>query len=246
MNAPSVASTQIGSVKPRILYAEDDANLGFVTADNLGLQGFEVIHCLDGQETLKRFAEEPFDLCILDVMMPKLDGFEVARRIRALNEQVPILLLTARTMNQDRLEGLRTGADDYLTKPFSMEELTLKVRIFLKRSSVSHTPSERKEVYTLGNYVFDYANFGLSIAGAEEHKRILTLREAQLLRLFCRKPNLVVPREEILSLLWGEDDYFMGRSLDVFISRLRKYLSHDAAVNLETVHKIGFIMRVKQ
>ncbi|MES2387589.1 MAG: response regulator transcription factor [Bacteroidota bacterium] len=235
--------------KPRILYVEDDLNLGFVTADNLVLQGFDVQHVTDGLTALQRFGAEAFDICVLDVMLPKIDGFELARRIRSLNDQVPILMLTARNMREDRLEGLRTGADDYITKPFSIEELVLKIRIFLKRSAVkapeAKTPAEA-EKYTCGKFLLDFANLKLSQpANPEIAAESLTLREGQLMRLLFRKPDVLIPREEILSLLWGNDDYFSGRSLDVFISRMRKYLKADPMLQVENVHKVGFMMKTR-
>jgi DNA-binding response OmpR family regulator len=226
--------------KPRILYVEDDINLGFVTTDNLSLQGFNVTHCTDGQEALKCFRAHVFDLCIVDVMLPSLDGFELSRRIRAINHQIPILFLTARNMKEDRLEGLRTGADDYLTKPFSLEELNLKIRIFLRRSALV-MPNTEPQIFTLGNYELNFSNLKLLHIPSGKIQN-LTLREGELVKLFFKSPNKLLAREEILIPLWGNNDYFNGRSLDVFISRLRKYLSQDERLKLENVHKVGFML----
>jgi DNA-binding response OmpR family regulator len=230
-----------GRAAARILYAEDDPNLGFVTRDNLERRGYQLTHCVDGAEALAAFRRQPFDLCLLDVMLPGLDGFALARCIRELNPQVPILFLSARALGEDRITGLRTGADDYITKPFSLEELTLRMEVFLKRAAgplpaASPAPA-------LGSYTFDPANLTLSHAAGTVR---LTQKEGQLLALFARHPGQLLKREEILRQLWGDDDYFLGRSLDVFISRLRKHLRHDARLQLRNVNRVGFVLEVSQ
>ncbi|MES2732063.1 MAG: response regulator transcription factor [Bacteroidota bacterium] len=231
--------------KPHILYVEDDINLSFVTRDNLEMYGYIITCCTDGASALATFSQAPhehpgFDLCILDVMLPKMDGFTVARHMREQNPHIPILFLSAKSMKEDRITGLRAGADDYITKPFSIEELVLRIEVFLKRSQISHQPSP--SIFQLGRYQFQFDNLQLN---CPEEKFNLTLKEGQLLRLFCLRTNQLLKREEILNTLWGNDDYFMGRSLDVFISRLRKYLRHDTALSLENVHRVGFVMRIK-
>jgi len=229
--------------KAHILYVEDDESLSYVTQDNLELQGYEVTHCINGREALKLIEEDngrTFDLYILDIMLPDTDGFAIAKAIRATDEQTPILFLTAKSLKEDRLYGLRLGADDYITKPFSIEELILKVEIFLRRSNVSVAPSPGK--YQLGLFSFDYPN--LTLKGKEQSRR-LTQKEADLLRLFAEQPNQVIRRSAILEQLWGEDDYFLGRSLDVFISRLRKYLKADPKLRIENIHGVGFRLRVE-
>ena len=220
--------------KFKILYAEDDETLAFLTKDNLE-QSYEVTHCSDGEIALEAFKSNSFDLCVLDIMMPKKDGFELAEAIRKLNSDVPIIFLSAKTLKEDRIKGLRLGADDYLVKPFSIEELLLKIEIFLKRSQKSSLPENNN--YTIGKYQFDSKNY---LVFTDVEKISLTQREAELLKLFLDNKNIVLKREEILKSLWGNDDYFMGRSLDVFISRLRKILTNEKGIAIENLHGIGF------
>jgi len=220
--------------KSRILYVEDDETLSFVTMDNLELHGYLVDHCLDGESAVESFFKENYDLCILDVMLPKMDGFAVAEKIRATDPNVPILFLTAKSLKEDRIHGLKLGADDYITKPFSIEELILKIEVFLRRKYVSVSINDQ---YKVGNYSFDYRNLVLSLDGEE---RNLTQKEADLLKMLLDHKNNVVKRSVILEKLWGEDDYFLGRSMDVFISRLRKYLSSDPKIKLDNIHGVGF------
>ena|SRR6218665_2306538 len=219
----------------KILYAEDDETLAFLTKDNLEQNNYEVIHCPDGKSALKIFEEEEFDICIFDIMMPKMDGFDLAQAVRKIDIDVPIIFLSAKTLKEDRIKGLRLGADDYLVKPFSIEELLLKIEIFLKRSQKNIPPV--KTIYKVGKYQFDTKNF---ILFNDEEKVGLTQREAELLKLFLDHKNSVLKREQILTSLWGTDDYFMGRSLDVFISRLRKILANEDGISIENLHGIGF------
>ncbi|MDN3674175.1 response regulator transcription factor [Flavobacterium branchiarum] len=219
----------------KILYTEDDETLGFLTKDNLEQNNYDVTHCCDGKLGLEAFNKGNFDICILDIMMPKIDGFELATEIRKLNSDIPIIFLSAKTLKEDRIKGLRLGADDYLIKPFSIEELLLKIEIFLKRSHKND--SIDKFIYKIGKYHFDTKNF---ILFNENEKIGLTQREAELLKLFLDNKNSVLKREQILTSLWGDDDYFMGRSLDVFISRLRKILANEQGISIENLHGIGF------
>lgn len=219
----------------KILYAEDDETLAFLTKDNLEQNAYEVIHCSDGKSALNIFEEEDFDICIFDIMMPKMDGFELAEAVRKIDLDVPIIFLSAKTLKEDRIKGLRLGADDYLVKPFSIEELLLKIEIFLKRSQKNIPVA--KTIYEVGKYQFDTKNF---ILFNDEEKVGLTQREAELLKLFLDHKNSVLKREQILTSLWGTDDYFMGRSLDVFISRLRKILANEQGISIENLHGIGF------
>lgn len=220
--------------KFKILYAEDDETLAFLTKDNLE-QNYDVTHCENGEIALSTFKKEVFDICVLDIMMPKFDGFELAEGIRKLNTDVPIIFLSAKTLKEDRIKGLRIGADDYLIKPFSIEELILKIEIFLKRSNkISFVETK---FYTLGKYQFDSKNF---LVFNDAEKISLTQRESDLLKLFIDNKNVVLKREEILKSLWGTDDYFLGRSLDVFISRLRKILVSEKTIAIENLHGIGF------
>lgn len=219
----------------RILYTEDDETLAFLTKDNLQQNNYEVVHCSDGKSGLDAFKKEDFDICILDIMLPKIDGFELATEIRKNNTDIPIIFLSAKTLKEDRIKGLRLGADDYLVKPFSIEELLLKIEIFLKRSQKNSFIDS--PLYTIGKYQFDYTNFFLF---NDDEKIGLTQREAELLKLFFDNKNTVLKREKILSTLWGNDDYFTGRSLDVFISRLRKFLINEKGISIENIHGVGF------
>lgn len=222
-------------MKPKILYAEDDATLAFLTKDNLEQHGYDVYHCADGSDCLEKFRSARFDLCILDIMLPKIDGFELASEIRKADGDIPIIFLSAKTLKEDKLKGLRLGADDYLVKPFSIEELILKIEIFLKRSQKQKPVTD--PIYEIGKYKFDSGNH-LIFNDTEKIK--LTHRESELLQLFLENKNKVLKREEILKSLWGDDDYFMGRSLDVFISRLRKILANENGIAIENLHGIGF------
>lgn len=227
-------------IKYRILYAEDDETLAFLTQDNLEQNNYEVIHCSNGEIAIETFKNGSFDICIFDIMMPKVDGFELAEKIRKTDTDIPIIFLSAKTLKEDRLKGLRLGADDYLVKPFSIEELLLKIEIFLKRSQ-KNIPTEKSN-YTVGKYQFDNKNF---LVFNDTEKISLTQRESELLKLFLDNKNVVLKREEILKSLWGDDDYFMGRSLDVFISRLRKILANEKGIAIENLHGIGFRFSVE-
>lgn len=218
----------------KILYVEDDLSLSFVTHDQLEKRGYEVFSCENGIEALSLFKKEIFDLCIFDVMLPEMDGFELAKNIRETNKQIPIIFLTARSMQEDKLEGLTIGGDDYITKPFNIEELCLKIEVFLKRKLVNK-PIE--EFYQIGLFSLDVKEQKLKL-GTEEKK--LTLKETKLLSLLAQKVNTITKRENILVNLWGKDDYFLGRSLDVFISRLRKYLRQDPTIQIENIRGVGF------
>ena len=219
-----------------ILYAEDDLSLGFVTQDNLELAGFRVVHCTGGSEALEKFQQQPIDVCLLDVMLPEMDGFALAREIRLLDAQVPILFLTAKSLKEDRIVGFTLGGDDYVTKPFSIEELILKINVFLRRSQPEKTTESN--TILIGNYRLDIRQ--QTLIGPNVTPQNLTYREAQLLVYFARQKNVLLPREAILMHIWQDDDYFAGRSLDVFISRLRKYLAADPNLRIENVHGVGF------
>lgn len=224
--------------KSKILYAEDDETIAFLTQDSLEPQ-YQVVYCSNGEEALQAFKNEKFDICLFDIMMPKMNGFELASEIRKLNAEIPILFISAKTLKEDRIKGLKIGADDYLIKPFSIEELMLKIEIFLKRSQKKTAPENL--IYKIGNSQFDTNNYTVT---SQNNTVSLTQREAELLNYFFEHKNTVLKREEILKALWGEDDYFMGRSLDVFISRLRKIFAEDDAVKIENLHGIGFKFRV--
>lgn len=229
--------------KAHLLYVEDDESLSFVTRDNLELNGYEVTYCADGKQALEAVRGGKFDLCILDVMLPEVDGFTIAQEIRKRDEQVPILFLSAKSMKQDKIHGLTIGADDYITKPFSIEELLLKIDIFLRRTRYTNILRVNTPV-SIGRYNYDYKNLHLS--HGTEYAETLTQKEADLLKLLYENRNNVVKRSYILETLWGKDDYFLGRSLDVFISRLRKYLNRDERIKIENIHGVGFKFRVDE
>lgn len=227
------------ALKAKILLVEDDTNLGFVIADQLKSEGYQVVLCSNGQEGHIRFTEDNYHLCIFDVMMPKKDGFTLAREIRKINTETPILFLTAKSMTEDKVAGFNAGGDDYLTKPFSFDELSVRVKALLKRVNI-HEDTEDKLIQ-LGNYVFDTENFTLK---HPEFEKTLTKKEAMVLKLLCQFKNQVLPRETILTAVWGQDDYFAGRSMDVFITKLRKYLSQDDSISIANIHGIGFKLEV--
>lgn len=227
--------------KPHLLYVEDDPYLSFVTKDNLELKGYKVTFCKDGKEALDVFEKNTFDLCILDVMLPEIDGFTIAKKIRETNEDIPIIFLSAKSLKEDRIEGLVSGGDDYLTKPFNIEELVLKIEIFLKRSKITNNDSTSRSKLNLGKYTFDTVTLELSIGN---ESRRLTSREAYLLKYMIENQNKVLKKEDILREVWDNDSYFNSRSMDVFISKLRKFLKEDPNIQINNIHGIGFILVV--
>lgn len=222
--------------KALILLVEDDVNLGFVVQDTLKMSGYKVHLATDGKAGLKQFNENQYDLLLLDVMLPHKDGFTLAEDVRKTNAKVPIVFLTAKSMTEDKIKGFKAGADDYITKPFSSEELLLRVEAILKRSGKT-TEIENKDRFAIGAYDFDAQNFTLTL---NTQTRKLTKKEAEVLKLLCVNKNQVLQRELVLNMVWGNDDYFLGRSLDVFITKLRKYLSDDSSISIINVHGVGF------
>ena len=227
----------------KILLVEDDPNLGMLIEDYLSLKGkFEVTLCVDGEAGLKAFESKPYDICILDVMMPKKDGFTLAREIRALNPNIPILFATAKGMMEDKTEAYELGGDDYITKPFRIEELLLRIHALLKRVSQPEKSIENKPTqFNIGKYHFDFQTQMIINDGA--HQKLST-KEAALLRMLCLKMNDVLTREEALLEIWNDDNYFNGRSMDVFLSKLRKYLRDDSNVEIINVHGKGYKLLV--
>jgi len=221
--------------KAKILLVEDDSALGFVIKDNLEEHGYEVIFSPDGENGWQQFMRHNIDICLLDVMLPKKDGMTLAGQIRKKNDKIPILFLTAKSMDEDRIAGFKAGGDDYITKPFNMQELLLRIEVFLKHTKAK--PSDVAEKFELGNMTFDYNNL-LLIHGT--HKQQLTQKEADLLQYLCQHANSVVKREDVLMNVWGKEDYFLGRSMDVFMTKIRKYLKEAEGVELATVHGVGF------
>lgn len=228
-------------MKIKILLVEDDTSLGFIISDQLKSDGYEVTLCSDGAEGFQRFNEGKYHLCIFDVMMPKKDGFSLARDVRKMDADVPILFLTAKSNDEDKVQGFKSGGDDYLTKPFNVEELQLRVAALLRRVNVQGE-AKNESVYTIGEYSFDTVNFELKHKNFE---KVLTKKEAQILKILCKFMNQVVAREVVLNGVWGQDDYFVGRSLDVFITKLRKYLKQDERIQIANVHGIGFKLEVQ-
>jgi len=223
--------------KVKLLVVEDDPNLGTILSEFLEAKGYETTLRTDGEKGFEAFSADNFDCCILDVMMPVKDGFTLAREIRRLNKSIPVVFLTAKSMKQDTLEGFRSGGDDYVTKPFSMEELLLRLRAILRRTRPDGGDAAADEVFAVGGYAFDYLQQTL-IKDGEKQK--LTSKESQLLRLLCLNINNVLERSIALRNIWDDDSYFNSRSMDVYIAKLRKYLRDDPAVEIINVHGKGF------
>ena len=226
--------------KIKILLAEDDLNLGVLLVDYLESEGFEVKLCKDGELAWKTFNDNSFDLCLLDVMMPKMDGFALAKEIRLKDKKIPVIFITAKSLKEDKLKGYDLGADDYITKPFDEEELLWKIKAVVRRMP-DH--KSKTEIISIGNYLFDFANQSLSLNG--KTKRI-TEKESVILNYLSIHRNHVIKREEMVKDLWGKDDYFLGRSLDVFITKIRKYMREDSNINIENIFGVGFIFNVPE
>jgi DNA-binding response OmpR family regulator len=223
----------------KILVAEDDLQLGFIIKDNLEEEGYDVINCPDGESAWEQFQKRAPDICILDINLPYRDGFSVAKKIRQKSDVVPILFLTAKSMEEDKLKGFALGGDDYITKPFSMKELLSRIQVFLRRNKM--LLETRLDEFVLGNIRFVPDELLLHKG---DDKITLTQKETDLLKFFCLHPNKVLKREELLTHVWGKNDFFLGRSMDVFITKLRKYLKDEPAVFLETVHQAGYRFNV--
>ncbi|AIM35619.1 response regulator transcription factor [Sphingobacterium sp. SG20118] len=226
----------------KILLAEDDPNLGDLLKDYLELKGkFDVTLCTDGEDAVNQFRKNTFDLCILDVMMPKKDGFTVGREIRKINNTTPIIFATAKGMMEDKTEAFELGGDDYITKPFRVEELLLRIHALLKRVVREKDEQVISDKFEIGEYFFDYTSQQIAHKGLQQK---LSTKEAELLRLLCLKKNDVLTREEALLKIWHDDNYFTGRSMDVFLSKLRKYLRDDPKVEIVNVHGKGYKLLV--
>jgi len=222
-------------IRRSILVLEDDKNLGFILKEHLELNGFDATLCTNGIDGISSYQKGGFVLCLVDIMMPKKDGFAFAREIRMQDQDIPLIFLTAKSLKEDRIEGFKIGCDDYVTKPFSMEELLLRIQAVLKRSSPASGPAPT--TFSLGNYQFDFDKQTLQIGDTTQK---LTTKEAELLRLLCLNMNRTLEREVALNAIWKDDSYFNGRSMDVFISRLRKYFSDDPRIEIMNVHGKGF------
>jgi DNA-binding response OmpR family regulator len=238
---PTFSATRSKRNMKKILLVEDDANLGALLQDYLQLKGkFDVVLCKDGEEGLRAFTKQVYDLLILDVMMPKKDGFTLGKEIRKINPHVPIIFATAKAMIEDKMQAFNLGGDDYITKPFRIEELLLRINAMLKRTENTDKDKREEEKQTsfkIGKYIFD---FTLQMITIGENQQKLSTKEAELLRLLCMRKNEVLTREEALLNIWHDDNYFNGRSMDVFLSKIRKYLKDDSSVEIINVHGRGY------
>ncbi|MBU1097812.1 MAG: response regulator transcription factor [Bacteroidetes bacterium] len=221
----------------KILLVEDDINLGTILKEYLNVKGFVVTHAKDGLEGSLLFACNQYDLCILDVMMPKKDGFTLAKELKKHDEHMPIIFLTAKSILEDKIEGLKIGADDYITKPFSTEELLLRMHAILKRSGRSKFTGGYNQVYEIGKYKFD--SFKRILIFGEKHRK-LTSKENDLLQLLCLNKNMILERSTALQNIWKDDNYFNSRSMDVYITKLRNYLKNDSSIEIVNIHGQGF------
>jgi two-component system, OmpR family, response regulator len=230
----------------KILLVEDDQNFGDVLRSYLEMHDYDVTLAKDGVEGFENYKRGNFDLCIFDVMMPKKDGFTLAREIREKDREMPIIFLTAKTMKEDVLEGFKIGADDYISKPFNSEELLYRINAILKRSKAKADPKDEIKEFYIGKYHFNFPLRVLTFAeSGEEEKHKLSPKEASLLRLFAVNVNDILPRSEALTQIWGEDNYFTARSMDVFVTKLRKYLRRDERIEIVNIHGNGFQLLVK-
>ena len=224
-----------------ILLVEDEPNFGSVLKDYLHLNGYEVSWEFNGVAGLEKFTNDKFDLCILDVMMPKIDGFTLGREIRKMDKHIPFIYLTAKTLRDDIIEGFQVGADDYIVKPFDAELLLLKIKAIMNRMYSSGEVYSLPDEIAIGRYIFKHKLRALVIDGEE---RNLSPREAELLKLLCKYIGTLMPRSEALTAIWGVDNYFTTRSMDVFIARVRKYLKGDPNVSIENLHGHGYVLKV--
>ncbi|MFY9154331.1 MAG: response regulator transcription factor [Prolixibacteraceae bacterium] len=227
------------TAKPTIFLVEDDLSFGAVLKSYLEINDFEVEWIDDGQHALPAFKKNTFSICILDVMLPNVDGFTIADEIRKLNPNVPILFLTAKNLRDDVLKGYKLGADDYITKPFDTEVLIFKLKAILKRNS--GIPVKENEFYQIGTYLFDYK---LRILEHEQAKQKLSPKEAELLKMLCENMNELLPRETALKKIWGDDGYFTTRSMDVYLTKLRKLFAEDETIEIRNIHGSGFMLEI--
>jgi DNA-binding response OmpR family regulator len=228
--------------KIKILLVEDDVNLGFLLLDFLESNGFEVKLYRDGEAGLKGFLLNHFDFCILDIMLPKMDGFNLLGKIKKNNSKIPVMLLSARSLKDDKIKGFSLGIDDYLTKPFDEDELLYRIKAILKRTNLSKEKVCREERFILGMYEFDQKN---QVLKYQERLQRLTLKESNILGLLCSSKNEIAKREELMLNVWGESNYYTGRSLDVFISKLRNYLKDDESIKIVTIPTVGYILEIQ-
>ncbi len=219
----------------KILLAEDDASLAMMMKDTLEEEGFQVVYCRDGREAIERFNKNEIDICLLDIMMPYKDGFSVAKKIRQQSDVIPILFISTKAQEDERLKGYQAGADDYIAKPFSMQELMMKIEVFLRRTRKMH--ADTAVHFQIGKLHFSYDTLKLHTPEGEID---MTEKEASLLRFLCEHPNKILKRQEVLLKVWGKEDFFLGRSMDVYITKIRKHLKADPDIVLETIHGFGY------
>jgi DNA-binding response OmpR family regulator len=238
----------MASTTYKILLVEDDQNFGDVLRSYLEMHDYEVTLATDGVLGYEAFRKSHYDLCVFDVMMPRKDGFTLAKEVRERNQEVPIIFLTAKTMKDDVVQGFKIGADDYISKPFNSEELLLRIQAVLKRVHKAADPRDEQREYHIGRYHFNYPLRILTLstaAAGEENQWKLSPKEAELLKMFCRYMNDVTPRSEALTKIWHDDNYFTARSMDVFVTKLRKYLSKDPGIEIVNIHGNGFQLLVR-
>ncbi len=222
-----------------IFLVEDDENFGSVLKSYLEINDFKVTWTKDGANAIQNFGKQKFDICILDIMLPNVDGFSIARKIKELNPEIPTIFLTAKTLKEDILEGFKIGADDYITKPFDSEVLLYKIKAIIKRNQISGSDTK---IFKIGKYEFDSK---LRILSIKDDQVKLSPKESELLKMLCLYENKVLDREKALTEIWGEDGYFTARSMDVYITKLRKYLRNDPAIEIENIHGSGFILKIE-
>ncbi len=227
--------------KIKILLVEDDVSMGFLLAEYLEDNNFDVKLYRDGESGLKAWGNSQFDFCIFDIMLPKQDGFSLAKKVREASNKTPIILLTAKSMKEDKIKGFHLGIDDYITKPFDEEELLCRINAVLMRT-IPDKGNKAKLVYNIGAYQFDFNNHALIYNGATKR---LTKKESEIMQMLCSSKNSITKRNEILQTVWGRNDYFTGRSLDVFITKLRKHLAKDPVIKLESIPRVGYILADK-
>lgn len=230
------------TTKTKILLAEDDESLGYILSEYLIMNRFDVTLCKSGTEALKMYQKIAFDICVFDIMMPEIDGFTLAKQIRDKDTQIPIIFLTAKMLKVDKLKGFNLGADDYIVKPVDEEELIARINAVLKRTRFQFLSENDSSEYQIGLYTFNYSNQKLCL---DDNKQSLTVKEAEILKALCDCQGNILDRKLILKKLWGEQDYFTRKSMDVFIYKLRNYLSEDPNVEIKNVHSKGFILEIR-
>jgi DNA-binding response OmpR family regulator len=228
-------------MKKKILLLEDDMNLGLILSEQLETNGYEVKLCRNGVEGSNEYALSKYDICLVDIMMPKKDGFTFVKELRKADQKIPVIFLTAKSLKEDRIEGFKIGADDYITQPFSFEELLLRIKAILRR--VNDVPSQEVIEFNIGKYIFNWEKQTLKSGNSKE---VLTSKESDLLKILCINMNKITEREFVLKNIWGDDTYFNARSMDVYISKLRKYLKDDPDVTLQNIHGKGYKLMTTQ